>query len=202
MTAVVRPSDLRFGPRRIASALIVAGLLVAYLLVFYHHPPRTTAVPATTTPTLGLVTSQCAPPVTPVKGIAALACPSPVTPWGSAPPMVLPHGAPPKTLEAGDLIEGFGPPAKIGDQLVVQYEMGTYSTHRILQSSWLGGAYSFDLGRSGVVAGFDRAVVGMRAGGRREIVVPPSLGYGATSPVDGVAPNDTLVFLVDVFKIN
>ena len=41
----------------------------------------------------------------------------------------------------------------------------------------------------------------MRVGGRRELIIPPSLGYGAQSPGAGIAVNDTLVFVVDLLKV-
>ena len=42
----------------------------------------------------------------------------------------------------------------------------------------------------------------MQVGGRRELILPPSYGYGATSPGPGIAKNDTLIFIVDLLKIN
>jgi peptidylprolyl isomerase len=41
----------------------------------------------------------------------------------------------------------------------------------------------------------------MRVGGRRELVIPPSLGYGDKSPGTGIAKNDTLVFVIDLLKV-
>jgi peptidylprolyl isomerase len=41
----------------------------------------------------------------------------------------------------------------------------------------------------------------MRVGGRRELIIPPTLGYGANSPGSGIASDDTLVFVVDLVKI-
>jgi FKBP-type peptidyl-prolyl cis-trans isomerase len=41
----------------------------------------------------------------------------------------------------------------------------------------------------------------MRVGGRRELVIPPSLGYGDESPGTGIAKNDTLVFVIDLLKV-
>jgi peptidylprolyl isomerase len=52
-----------------------------------------------------------------------------------------------------------------------------------------------------VISGWDKGVVGMRVGGRRELIIPPSLGYGPQSPGAGIAANDTLVFVVDLLKV-
>jgi peptidylprolyl isomerase len=45
-------------------------------------------------------------------------------------------------------------------------------------------------------------MVGMRAGGRRELIIPPSLGYGSQNPGGGISANDTLVFVVDLLKVS
>jgi FKBP-type peptidyl-prolyl cis-trans isomerase len=58
------------------------------------------------------------------------------------------------------------------------------------------------LGEGQVIKGWDEGVVGMQVGGRRELIIPPSLAYGANSPGAGIAPNDTLIFIVDLLKIN
>ncbi len=49
-----------------------------------------------------------------------------------------------------------------------------------------------------VVPGFSQGIVGMKVGGRREIVIPPSLGYGSHGSGSAVKPNETLVFVVDL----
>jgi peptidylprolyl isomerase len=71
----------------------------------------------------------------------------------------------------------------------------------VVQSSWTGQPFSFTIGAGQVIPGWDDGVVGMKAGGRRELIIPPSLGYGDQSPGAGVASNDTLVFVIDVLKI-
>ncbi len=48
-----------------------------------------------------------------------------------------------------------------------------------------------------MIAGWDRGVVGMRAGGRRLLVIPPDLGYGSRGAAGAIAPNETLIFVVD-----
>jgi len=112
----------------------------------------------------------------------------------------VPSGSPPAQLESADLITGTGAAAKTGDSLTVQYVLATYSSHKTVQSSWTSRPFTFTLGQ-GVILGWDQGVVGMKVGGRRELIVPPSLGYGATAQGPGIAANDTLVFVIDLVKI-
>jgi FKBP-type peptidyl-prolyl cis-trans isomerase len=114
----------------------------------------------------------------------------------------VPSGTPPTQLESADLITGTGPAAKDGDSLTVQYVLATYSSGKVVQSSWTSQPFTFTLGEGQVIPGWDKGVVGMMAGGRRELIIPPSLGYGAQSPGPGIAANDTLVFVIDLQKIN
>jgi len=113
----------------------------------------------------------------------------------------VPSGSPPNQLESADLIVGSGQAAKAGDNITVQYVLATYSTRQVIQSSWTSQPFEFSLGAGQVIPGWDKGVVGMRDGGRRELIIPPSLGYGARSPGQGIAVNDTLVFVVDLLKI-
>jgi peptidylprolyl isomerase len=127
---------------------------------------------------------------------------SPAGTSGTAPTVVVPAGDPPTQLEAADLITGTGAVAKDGDSITVQYVLATYSSRKVIQSSWTASPFSFTLGEGQVISGWDQGVVGMHVGGRRELIIPPSLGYGAQSPGAGIAKNDTLVFVVDLLKIN
>jgi peptidylprolyl isomerase len=114
----------------------------------------------------------------------------------------VPTGTPPTALESSDLITGTGAGAANGDTVQVQYVLATYSSGKVIQSSWTSQPFSFTLGQGQVIKGWDEGVVGMKAGGRRELIIPPSLGYGAQSPGAGIAANDTLVFVIDLLKIN
>jgi peptidylprolyl isomerase len=113
----------------------------------------------------------------------------------------VPPGNPPTQLEATDLIVGTGPVAVDGDSITVQYVLATFSSRKVIQSSWTSNPFTFTLGEGKVIPGWDKGVVGMRVGGRRELIIPPSLGYGTQSPGAGIAPNDTLVFVVDLLKV-
>ena len=145
-------------------------------------------------------------PATPDHGCPGHSIPAAdLSPAGTAgtPPTIIVPPAPPD--QAGDRRpdHGTGPEAKAGDTVTVQYVLATYSSGR--RSSRRGPA-SRSPSRSTppeqVIPGWDKGVVGMQVGGRRELIIPPSLGYGDQSPGAGIAANDTLVFIVDLLKIN
>ena len=126
---------------------------------------------------------------------------SPTGTAGTAPTVIVPSGTPPTQLESADLIAGTGLAVTAGDNVTVQYVLATYSSRKVIQSSWTSQPFQFALGEGQVISGWDKGVVGMRVGGRRELIIPPSLGYGAQSPGPGIAADDTLIFVVDLLKI-
>jgi peptidylprolyl isomerase len=129
---------------------------------------------------------------------------SPAGTAGQAPTVTVPSGTPPTSLESADLITGSGKEATPGSQVTVQYVLATYSSGKVIQSSWTSQPFSFVLGQGQVIPGWDKGVVGMKVGGRRELIIPPSLGYGATPPqgAQGIAANDTLVFVIDLLNVS
>jgi peptidylprolyl isomerase len=76
-----------------------------------------------------------------------------------------------------------------------------WSTKAVVESSWDSGrSATFPL--SGVIAGWQQGIPGMKEGGRRLLVIPPDLGYGATGAGASIGPNETLVFVVDLIKVS
>ena len=61
--------------------------------------------------------------------------------------------------------------------------------------------FPFTLGQGQVIPGWDQGIVGMKAGGERELVIPASLGYGATGSPPKIAGNETLIFMVTMVKV-
>jgi peptidylprolyl isomerase len=157
----------------------------------------TTAAPAPApTSTEPASPATTAPPRGPIEDL------SPAGTFGVQPTVVVPPGAPPGRLESADLITGIGPGAKDGDNLIVEYIAASYSTGKVVESSWNGQPFPFTLGTNQVIPGWNEGLIGMQVGGRRELIVPPSLGYGARPPVPGITSDDTLVFIVDLLSIN
>jgi len=128
--------------------------------------------------------------------------PSPAGTWGVKPTVVVPTSPPPTRLVTEDLIVGTGAVAKPGDAVTVQYVGVSYTTKKQFDASWdRNQAFPFTLGIRQVIAGWDEGVVGMRVGGRRELIIPPSLAYGDKSPGPGIVKNDTLIFIVDLLQV-
>ena len=117
-----------------------------------------------------------------------------------APDVPVPVGAPPTDLSSQDLVVGSGTPAAVGDDITVNYIGVSCSTGKIFDSSWTRGqAATFPLQEGGLIEGWVQGIPGMQPGGRRLLVIPPSLGYGSTGQsASGIAPDETLVFVVDM----
>ena len=99
-----------------------------------------------------------------------------------------------------DVVVGTGTPANAGDTVTVQYVGASYTSGAVFDSSWSRGqAAQFSL--SGVIPGFAQGIIGMQPGGRRVIEIPAALGYGAAGSPPAVAPNENLVFIVDLVSI-
>lgn len=118
------------------------------------------------------------------------------------PEVQIPAGTPPPTsLQVQDEVVGAGPDAKTGDSVTLNYVGVAWSTGEEFDSTWeRGQPAEFTLGR--LVPGFNQGVEGMKVGGRRRIVIPPDLAYGAAGQPPAIAPNETLVFVVDLLAVD
>jgi FKBP-type peptidyl-prolyl cis-trans isomerase len=118
------------------------------------------------------------------------------------PTVHVPKGKPPKTLVVKDLIKGTGPAAKPGDPVTVNYIGVNYADGKPFDNSYdRGQPFPFQLGGGQVISGWDNGLVGMKVGGRRMLIIPPSQGYGAQGQAPVIKPNETLVFVVDLLSI-
>jgi peptidylprolyl isomerase len=107
---------------------------------------------------------------------------------------------PPTVLTGKDLVVGTGQVAAAHDQVEVQYVGALYTNGQVFDASWTdSGPTQFSLDQ--VVPGFSDAIIGMKVGGRREIVIPPALGYGASGHPPAIPPNATLVFVIDLLQV-
>ena len=109
----------------------------------------------------------------------------------------------PTELVVNDIVEGTGPAAADGDEVSVQYVGALYETGEEFDASWdRGQPFDLTLGGGTVIQGWDQGLVGMKAGGRRELIIPPDLGYGPQGSPPSIPANATLVFIVDMLSIN
>ncbi|MCB0875166.1 MAG: FKBP-type peptidyl-prolyl cis-trans isomerase [Solirubrobacterales bacterium] len=111
-------------------------------------------------------------------------------------------GPPPSGLESTDVVDGDGDTAETGDTVTVQYVGVDYETGEQFDASWDNGQpFTFKLGSGQVIPGWDQGVTGMKVGGRRELIVPPDLAYGAQGSPPAIGPNATLVFVIDLLDV-
>jgi FKBP-type peptidyl-prolyl cis-trans isomerase len=108
-------------------------------------------------------------------------------------------------LESGVLYEdeqtGVGEPAVMGDELEVHYGAWLEDGQQVDSSVDRGIPIRFVLGEA-PIAGWNEALVGMSAGGRRRLTVPPDLAYGEAGIPGLVPPNASLSFEIDLLAIN
>jgi len=118
-------------------------------------------------------------------------------------PMPVPAGEAPVDLVTEDVVKGKGKAAKSGDLLSVQYTGISFSTGQKFDASWDRGAqpFQFPLGARQVIPGWDKGIVGMKEGGRRQLTIPPDLAYGPAGSPPAIGPDETLIFVVDLVKI-
>ncbi len=115
-------------------------------------------------------------------------------------PTVTPPTAPaPTKLVTKDLIVGTGPEAKAGDSVTVNYVGVLYKGGKVFDASWKRNeTFPFVLGKSQVIPGWEQGIVGMKVGGRRELIIPSGLAYGAKGSPPTIPPNSALIFVVDL----
>lgn len=115
------------------------------------------------------------------------------------PEVEVPEGKPPKELETRDIEVGDGAEVQSGDTVTVEYVGVSYKTGEEFDSSWeREEPFTFQLGSGAVIPGWDQGLVGMKVGGRRELIIPPDLAYGKTGSPPAIGPNETLIFVVDL----
>ncbi|MGI8506797.1 MAG: FKBP-type peptidyl-prolyl cis-trans isomerase [Solirubrobacteraceae bacterium] len=147
------------------------------------------AVPATSSST---TTSSASTSTTPLP--AALR---------TKPNVVSPSGPPPTKLVVKDLIKGTGPVASPGATVTVQYVGVLYKGGKQFDASWNDpGGKPVSLPLSGVIKGWQEGIPGMRVGGRRELIIPSGLGYGAKGSPPKIPPNSALVFVIDLHGVS
>ena len=123
-------------------------------------------------------------------------------PLSKEPKVTPPSGPPPAKLETKDLIVGTGPEAKAGDPVTVNYVGVLYKGGKKFNASWeTGKPFPFTLGKGEVIKGWDQGIVGMKVGGRSELIIPASLAYGAAGRPPSIPKSEALIFVVDLLGV-
>ena len=144
------------------------------------------------------------PAASPTASAPSATSPPPeTTDTASKPKVTVPSGPAPEKLVIKDLTPGSGKAAKAGDMVTVQYVGVLYENGKQFDASWdRNEPFSFPLGQGQVIPGWDQGVVGMKPGGRRELIIPAELAYGAQGTPDGsIPPNSPLVFVIDLVSL-
>jgi peptidylprolyl isomerase len=134
------------------------------------------------------------------SGGSAAALPTVSGAYGEKPTLTFPSGKPSKTLEKKVLSEGAGTPIEKGDLMVADYLGQVYNGKIFDQSFDRDRPISTPVGLGKVIAGWDEGLVGVKAGSRVLLVVPPDKGYKGSAPSADIKADDTLVFVIDVLQ--
>ncbi len=107
----------------------------------------------------------------------------------------------PSGLKYDDLVVGTGPKPKEGDTVIVHYTGWLTNGKKFDSSVDRNQPFSFVLGRGQVIKGWDEGVASMRVGGKRKLTIPSELAYGSKGYPGVIPPNSTLIFEVQLLKI-
>jgi FKBP-type peptidyl-prolyl cis-trans isomerase FkpA len=104
-------------------------------------------------------------------------------------------------LQYADLTVGTGKEAKAGDFVIVHYTGRLANGKKFDSSVDRDEPFTFQLGMGKVIKGWDQGVAGMKEGGKRKLIIPPELGYGAKGFPPDIPPNAQLIFEVELLKV-
>lgn len=104
-------------------------------------------------------------------------------------------------LKFKDTVKGEGARPTVGQTVIVHYTGWLTNGQKFDSSLDRGQPFDFKLGAGQVIKGWDEGVKGMHIGGKRHLVIPPQLGYGAKGAGDSIPGNATLVFDVELLGV-
>jgi FKBP-type peptidyl-prolyl cis-trans isomerase len=126
------------------------------------------------------------------------------TAFNTEPTIKSPGGTPPTKLVTKNLITGTGPAVTSPSQTVtIAYVGALYSNGKVFDSSWkdVPSTHTISQPASGFVPGFESGLLGMKVGGRRELIIPASLAYG-NKKQGSIPANSALIFIVDLHSVS
>jgi FKBP-type peptidyl-prolyl cis-trans isomerase len=125
------------------------------------------------------------------------------TDLSSKPTIPKPSGKAPTKLVVKDIVKGKGKTAKLDDSITVHYVGSVFSSGEEFEASWdSGDTATFPLSKGQLIEGWVRGIPGMKVGGRRMLIIPSELAYGADGSPPKIGPNEPLVFVIDLKKID
>jgi peptidylprolyl isomerase len=138
--------------------------------------------------------------VTALTGVFAAGAPTPATAQAVGRTMTTPSG-----LQITDTQIGTGATPAPGQTCVMHYTGWLYQNgakgQKFDSSVDRGQPFEFPIGRQRVIAGWDEGVATMKVGGKRTLIIPPALGYGARGAGGVIPPNATLIFEVELLDV-
>jgi peptidylprolyl isomerase len=183
----------------IGTVAVIVVLVVVGIVLFGGSSSKKPA--AAVTPAASGSASPTAIPAAPTKCVKV----SPNPPAKGEPKIPDVKGKAPTTLVKNDIKVGHGKAAKKGDTVTVKYVGVSCSTGKAFDASYTDGAknqeFTFQLGEGKVIPGWDQGLVGMKAGGVRQLIIPATLAYGETGSGAAIKPNETLNFVVTMVKV-
>jgi FKBP-type peptidyl-prolyl cis-trans isomerase len=181
-----------------ASALLAIGLAACGS----SKAPGVQAAPSGGS-TEAAITTPSTTSTTPSTTTTTVTTPAPPSPLSKKPVVTIPTTPAPKTLIVKDLITGTGKTATPGSTVTVNYVGVLYKGGKEFDSSWSRHqTFSTALTNGNVITGWIKGIPGMKVGGRRELIIPPSLGYGKAGSPPTIPANATLVFVVDLLSVS
>jgi peptidylprolyl isomerase len=183
----------------VVAVLVVAGGVTVAAVAFTGggSSSPSASLSLTPTPTATIPTALAAAP----SKCAAITPNPPIHGDPVVPPV---NGKAPTKLVVKDIKVGHGKPAKKGATLSVKYVGISCSTGKEFDSTAKDGGTPFSvtpLGTANVIPGWNKGLIGVRAGGSRELIIPATLGYGPSGQPPAILGNETLIFRVDVLSV-
>jgi peptidylprolyl isomerase len=199
-----RAAQARYDRRRrliitVVTPVVVLVVIGVFVVLSKSSGTATDSASSTTAST----TASTTPSSTALKAGSAAGKPcvalSEALPAG-APNVDVPTGPPPTTLQITDITTGTGPAVTASDTVTVNYIGVSCSTGAIFDESFSGGQPA-TFGLNQVIPGWTEGLQGMQAGGVRKLVIPSVMGYGSSGQGAKIAPDETLIFVVELESI-
>ena len=184
----------------VATPIVVLVIVGVFVLLSKGSGTATdsAAATSTTSTTASTATTSTTPKAESAAGKPCVALSE--LPPPDAPTVDIPLGTPPTTLQITDVKTGTGPAVTAKDKVTVNYLGVSCSTGAIFAESYTRGQPA-TFGLNQVIPGWTEGLQGMQAGGIRQLVIPPEKGYGSSGQGLKIAPDETLIFVVELKSI-